>query len=502
MKTAFRVDASAHLGLGHLKRCISLADELVELGGEVLFVSQDLGVDIAVVAGTTASKMAVLSIGECSDWRADANGTVQALRDSGAQWVVVDHYGLDAEWHRSVIDALGARVAVIDDLGNRNLCADLLIDHNLNSGGAARKYSNCLSKNTKILGGPRFALIGRAFRSSRGYEFNKSVRTIGIFMGGTDAINMSTTVLRACREVARFEGPIEIATTRYNPNLARLRGLADADPKTSIVEDLPDLADFFSRHDLQIGAGGGASLERAALGAPSLVLVVAENQRPGVFELAKGGAVHALDPDKDANPLTIGLAVAELLTDGAYRNRLHIRSKQLVDGFGARRVGLYMLSDEVNVRVAQVSDAEMILRWRNHQSVRLVSRDPSVVKPDVHLTWMKGVLADCNRCLLVGRVGETNIGVIRFDKQMPSRIEVSLYLDPIFLGLGLGTSLLRAGEQYMRSMWSGEDTRLVATVLDGNEPSRKLFASCGYSFVADHWEKHFGPTATEWRPEC
>jgi RimJ/RimL family protein N-acetyltransferase len=71
------------------------------------------------------------------------------------------------------------------------------------------------------------------------------------------------------------------------------------------------------------------------------------------------------------------------------------------------------------------------------------------------------------------------VGSIRFDRVGPDELEVSLYLDPELHGLGLGTHLLRAGEQAMvRCLSSGFTAR--ASVLPGNVASQRLFETCGY----------------------
>jgi UDP-2,4-diacetamido-2,4,6-trideoxy-beta-L-altropyranose hydrolase len=504
MKIAFRVDASSKVGLGHIKRCLSLAEELRTLGAKVIFVARDLGVDIDRLVESASFPLSKLPFVEAeradtanepthagwagAGWHVDANQTVGALVKFCPDWVIVDHYAFDAQWHANVASRLNVRIAAIDDLGDRMLQVDVLIDHNV-SADHRNKYAGRVSNRTRILGGPRFALLGPAYRKLAGYTFHDVVRSIGVFMGGADADDHSSRVVKACREFAGFTGPMEVATTRYNPNLRNLRVLAQRWPSTTITEDLPDLADFFARHDVQVGAGGGATWERAAVGAPSLLLVVAENQREVVSELTALGAVERINETGGGAISDIGEVIRKLISDDHARHELSIRSRQLVDGLGARRVALYLLRDEMGVRRADFRDAEMILEWRNHASVRSVSRESTNIDPEVHARWMKSVLVDTNRCLLIGRVGSIDVGVIRFDTVNSQCMEVSLYLDPALQNLGLGSAMLRAGEAYLRSHYSGGDLRLLATVLDDNMTSRKLFESNQYRFVDSHWEK-------------
>src|SRR5258708_925328 len=267
MKIAFRVDASRKMGLGHIIRCLSLAEELRTLGAKVLFVARRLDVDLDRMVGAQKFQICTLPAAEGrsgggatsrnlmrqkdGDWQIDADETVGVLASFCPDWVIVDHYSLDARWHTRVARRLGAQIAAIDDLADRSYQVDVLVDHNI-SVNHREKYSGHVSAPTRLLGGPRFALLGSAFRGSVAYKFHDMVRTIGVFMGGTDADDLSIVVVRACRETADLTGPIEVATTGYNPNLMNLRQLVLSWPLTKVIEDLPDLADFFARHDLQV----------------------------------------------------------------------------------------------------------------------------------------------------------------------------------------------------------------------------------------------------------
>lgn len=498
MRIAMRADASATLGLGHVQRCLSLALALRSAGADVVFVSRDLGLDLATrLHGFALERLppdadADANVnGPTTAWQHDAQQTIAALAPCPPSWIVVDHYALDASWHDAVAAALRVDVAAIDDLADRPLHARLLVDHNLAEPDHRRKYGNHIGSGTRILGGPRHALLAPAYAGAARYLFRTAVRSIGVFMGGADNANASALVLRAVREGAGFGGALEIATTSANPHRDALAQLASRWHDTTLLLDQPDLADFFMRHDLQIGAGGGALWERCCIGAPTLALAVAPNQQHSIPLLGDAGAVATLAPGTPLAVDTVGTAVASLVDDAARRRDLNRRSLALVDGRGAQRVALHLLASQVAVRPARPADRELLLRWRNHLLVRAVSRDPAPIEPAVHAIWLNRVLADPRRRLWIGHVSGIPVGSVRFDALDGARAEVSIQLDPELLGLGLGASLLAASETQYRSM-QPPSTTLYAEVLAGNAASARLFENAGYVPAGQGWVKPLG----------
>lgn len=505
VRVAIRADASTNIGLGHVKRCMALALALREAGAEVVLLARELGVATACMAHDArvghlalpapktpyqAPDAAPYAAWAAVDWRCDAEQTIEILTNWKPGWVLVDHYSFDMRWHQQVADSLGVLIAVIDDLGDRRLSADLLIDHNF-SNDHSQKYRGCLARESRLLGGPRFALLGPAYSNARPFVVAAEVRSIGIFMGGVDMADLSSVALRACREHAGFSGPIEIVVTRAFPHRQALVGLAAQWPDTSVVSDLPDLAEFFQRHDLQIGAGGGATWERCCIGVPTLALIAAANQQAVIPALAAIGALAIPDPPTSLDAKAVGDAIKSLLADSGRRRELGERSRALVDGRGATRVALSMCAASLTLRSATVNDAAMMYSWRNHPLTRRVSRETGEIFWVDHLEWLSRTLASEEHCLLVGRVGQIDIGVIRFDTTDNGESEVSLYLDPALHGLGLGRSLLLAGEKHLLAHY-GTIRQFVATVLPGNEGSTRLFESSGYQFERGLWRKKTG----------
>ena len=167
MKVAIRVDASPVIGTGHARRCLALAAGLREIGAEVRFVTRNLGLPIedeVRAAGFAATVLprpttpnspdpiiAHSAWAEVSTER-DIAETAAALADWPVEWMVVDSYAFDATWHRGIRAVLKSRVAVVDDLADRALDAEMVIDPNFGAGQTG-KYGAVLQRKARILAG-------------------------------------------------------------------------------------------------------------------------------------------------------------------------------------------------------------------------------------------------------------------------------------------------------------------------------------------------------------
>src|ERR1700727_586994 len=132
MKIAFRVDASPQIGTGHFMRCLTLADALRRHGANTRFVCRQLPDDFLLMlkrGGHECARMPQDPPGESdrdlrhSGWlgtsRAhDAAQTIHALAGDSWDWLIVDHYALDARWE-SALRASARMIAVIDDIADR-----------------------------------------------------------------------------------------------------------------------------------------------------------------------------------------------------------------------------------------------------------------------------------------------------------------------------------------------------------------------------------------------
>jgi UDP-2,4-diacetamido-2,4,6-trideoxy-beta-L-altropyranose hydrolase len=496
-RLAIRVDASAQMGIGHVKRCLALATAWRAGGlGEVTFVTRAFG-DVAETliarAGLFVRRLPAPTgepVGSTlhAAWAGveadvDAAQTLEALEGWDPAVVLVDHYAFGATWHDRVRAGTGAAIAAIDDLGDRAMAVDFLIDHNL-AADHRLKYQGRLRAKTRLLAGPRLALLDPLYALAPKAVLRDTVASIGIFMGGADAAGATPRVIEACRKYAAFAGPIEVASTSANPALDELRAACARWPQTTLTLDLDHLAGFFARHDLHIGAGGGASWERCCIGVPTLALACADNQTEVVRELVRRGVAACAASLELA---AIGAALSALLDDAGARRRLHERASDLVDGRGAQRVALALAAPALVLRNATEMDAVPAYAWRNDPRTRALFNDNLALDLEAHLAWWRHALRDRRRTLLVAHCGALAVGVIRFDVEADAWC-VSLYLNPEWTGLGLGHAILAAGVRWVSSHADGPKA-LRAHVHPENAASQATFSGAGFRQV----------TATEWQ---
>jgi UDP-2,4-diacetamido-2,4,6-trideoxy-beta-L-altropyranose hydrolase len=264
-----------------------------------------------------------------------------ALADVDLDWVVVDHYALDARWE-SRVAGRARRLMVIDDLADRKHSCDLLLDQNL--GRRPEDYAGLVSPETKGLIGPRFALLRNEFVRAR--ESSLQARALRepakllISLGGVDAENITGDVLDVLAdmpEAGRWQ--VTVVLGAACPHAVSIREQADAmSYRVEVVVGASNMAELMAGADLAIGAAGGSAWERCCLGLPTLLIVMADNQRPGARALEAAGAAICLGEPHGVQGRLAGELRRLMKPGNDVLPGLGSKAASLCDGLGTRRV--------------------------------------------------------------------------------------------------------------------------------------------------------------------
>jgi UDP-2,4-diacetamido-2,4,6-trideoxy-beta-L-altropyranose hydrolase len=358
ISVAFRADASISIGTGHIMRCLTLADTLTADGARCRFICREhpghlieyireRGYPVHVLPAQTGSR--VQTSDDCrggpphahwlgEHWETDAEQTRSILREYRPDWLIVDHYALDARWERALRGSFG-KLMVIDDLADRPHACDLLLDQNL--GRKAEDYTMLVPESCERLIGPKFALLRPEFAALREYSLERrrkpELKRLLVTMGGVDQPNATGKVLEALRACPLPNGcQITVVMGATAPWLEEVRECARQMPySTDVVVNVDDMARRMAESDFAIGAAGSTVWERCCLGLPSVVVVLADNQKAIASALQTEGIVCALDTADLKERL---IAKWSIITNQEYLKRLSRNSASLVDGLGCNRV--------------------------------------------------------------------------------------------------------------------------------------------------------------------
>lgn len=348
----FRADASLRMGTGHVMRCLTLAEALQARRMRASFICRAHPGSLIAALRQRSLEVAALpapatpaSSGheDYAEWlgvpaREDADQTIQALRGAAPDWLVVDHYGLDAEWERQLRPHVG-RLLVIEDLANRPHECDALLDQNYAVDGGDR-HRGVVPERCERLLGPRYALLAPEYARYRRAQpaRDAAVRRVLVYFGGADPADMTGQALAALSAPAFSHLTVDLVIGTNHPRRDALETQAAARPGTHVYGTRPHLADLMAGADLAIGGGGGTTWERMCLGLPALVVSIAENQRPTCEALGAAGLIAYLGDARTVTAATIREALASLLADPERLAQLSSRGRVLVDGAGASRV--------------------------------------------------------------------------------------------------------------------------------------------------------------------
>lgn len=320
----FRADANARIGIGHVMRCLAIAEALQERGVECRFASR--AVPTGVARRLSDAGIARVHLPEDLPPLVDAAATLAGTEPGS--WIVCDGYEFTDTYQRALMSCGNPLVALDDGQAIETHPASLIINPNIEAD--ASQYEGAAGR---LALGLAYLPLRKNFRQPR-----RSLRSghprIVIALGGADPDGLTPAIARALAPLAA-QAEIVALVGPANP---QCRTIEEALPENvSLLTDVDDMAALLASATIVIAAAGVTLWEAAASGAAVIgvhrdplqkATLVAAQRRDllaGVIEAARF----------DASPL---FALAQRwLHDDAARDALTTRAAKAVDGQGALR---------------------------------------------------------------------------------------------------------------------------------------------------------------------
>lgn len=444
MKFLFRADASIHIGSGHIMRCLTLANLFKKQGHEIRFITrahvghlanwiEKQGFECVLLPEIAPQNIsgslkhaAWLGTTQTQDF-ADC---LPYIIDFSPDWVICDHYALDATWQKNVQGACGAKIAVIDDLHDRVHQADVLIDQNL--GHCAKHYANLLPENCRVLAGTRYALLRPEFAKWREkcavkQHFSGSTQNVLLNLGGVDKDNITLKILQSLDKNLSGSLNLTVVMGASAPHIDSVRTFAEKMPfPCQVIVQAENMAELMAQADWAIGAAGSTSWERCCMGLPSILLILAENQRTIAEQLQSLGAAYAFDVAQIDSPEWL-LCLRHFRQPENWQQMAAI-AQNFCDGKGARRVVNQLIdisqqNDLIHIRPAQADDVRRVFAWRNHADIRRFMFQQDELIWENHAAWFARQLDNSDFKMLIYIVNHYPQGYISF-KKIPNQSDI------------------------------------------------------------------------------
>lgn len=472
-----RADASEVIGVGHLMRCLALAEEWRARGGLVTFLTacklEALNARL-ITSGFDLEQLHALP-----GSLADIDLTRKTAERIGAGWLVLDGYHFSAEYQR-LVRGEGTRILAIDDFGHADhYTADLILNQNLH---ASAELYQTKAPHTRLLLGTRYTLLRSEFRKWIGWqrEIRTPAQRILVTMGGSDTRRETRMVLDALKQVDLPALEVDVVVgSGQSPQSGEFGQIVESfRGSIQFHENVSNMPELMANADIAVAAGGTTTWERALLGLPSLVGILAPNQMELAEYSERMGIGKNLGPFHSLTAPALAREIRLLMLDTAARQRMASRGPEIVDGRGVDRVILKLDASSLHTRPVEAEDCRQIWEWANEPLTRAVSFSSDVIPWEKHVAWFTARLNNPACMFLIATDSNAQpIGQVRFDIDGSTAV-ISMSLDPRFRGLGYGPELIRIGIQKL--FCNSSVTQVNALIRTDNIASQAMCFKTGF----------------------
>ncbi|TAH39135.1 MAG: UDP-2,4-diacetamido-2,4,6-trideoxy-beta-L-altropyranose hydrolase [Bacteroidetes bacterium] len=464
-----RADGDSSVGLGHLVRCLALAQMLQEKF-HVIFYCMTIPVQF---------KSEVVSKGfKVQPMEADSDFYSSVL---DADIVVLDGYQFALEDHQKV-KAAGALLVCIDDLHNITYAADVIINHcpGINvSDYQAEVY-------TQFALGSEYVLLRPKFLSACGTRrFKENPDAVMICFGGADTNNLTVKALRQAlkqdwlKKIVVISGPAYVFKEELDAlciSDLRVEHIHAADELTMLSKMLET--------DITIVPTSGVLLEALATGSRVVSGYFVDNHKFIYSHYLKVGAF--IDAGDFSDNL-IENALLRARQDGGLK-------EPFFDGHSGARIEKIFLhlkaSKDIKLRIAKDEDLEQTYSWASNPIIRAYSFNQHEIQWPEHEQWFKKKVQDPNCFYFIAEKSNLPIGSIRFDITSENAL-ISYLVDPAYHGSGYGHILLRNGLIALMNRLALLDrtiSSVTGMVFKSNIASLKAFQRLGFESINEDSE--------------
>ncbi len=334
-----RVDVNETVATGHIMRCITIAEQIKKLGGQVLFITAD-GQAEELLARAGMEHVCLQS--RWDHMEEELPVLREVLKLAGIKTLLVDSYQATPAYFEELCPLV--KLVCIDDCFEHIFPVDVLI--NYNAYHIRFPYRETYGGKTRLLLGTDYVPLREEFSvkqiRDRDEQSGKKGFSVLLSSGGSDAQNAILGILQRAMQTEELRSVMFHAVVGvYHPQGDAIEAFAKKHENVKVYRPCFDMAGVMADCDAAVSAAGTMLFELSAMGVPTVFFQSADNQRyDREFFEAGERMIFAGDmtQDRDICIDKICEGLKRLVADAALRERMKENLGSVTDGKGAERI--------------------------------------------------------------------------------------------------------------------------------------------------------------------
>ncbi len=334
-----RVDVNETVATGHIMRCITIAEQIKKLGGQVLFITAD-GQAEELLARAGMEHVCLQS--RWDHMEEELPVLREVLKLAGIKTLLVDSYQATPAYFEELCPLV--KLVCIDDCFEHIFPVDVLI--NYNAYHIRFPYRETYGGKTRLLLGTDYVPLREEFSvkqiRDRDEQSGKKGFSVLLSSGGSDAQNAILGILQRAMQTEELRSVMFHAVVGvYHPQGDAIEAFAANYENVKVYRPCHDMAGLMADCDAAVSAAGTMLFELCAMRVPTVFFQSADNQRyDREFFEAGERMIFAGDmtQDRDICIDKICEGLKRLVADAALRERMKENLGSVTDGKGAERI--------------------------------------------------------------------------------------------------------------------------------------------------------------------
>ncbi len=366
----------------------------------------------------------------------DIDELIKLIKEKDIELLVIDHYGINHEDEKRIKKESDVTILSFDDSYEKHYC-DIVLNHNIFAD--KKRYCDLTPSWTKFLCGEKYTLIRDEFKK------DKKIKRVFLAMGGADTANLNIKILKVLKKFKHIK--VDIITTDANKNLKELKSYTKDKKWIKLHVNSNKIAKLMKKADFAIITPSVVLHEVLYMELPFIAIKTADNQKEFIDYLKKNRYFYMEKLDK--------------------KSLFNMIASQLID-----IVPFYKL---------KANEKEMVLKWRNDDSIKRWMFHKKSISLNEHLDFIKKLpFLSSSRYFLVKYV-QRPIGVIdltNIDYKTNSAY-IGLYAKPTLKGVG--GYLLNTLIKYSKDELGLK--KLIAQLYDNNQKALYLYEKFNFKTI-------------------